>query len=189
MKKLSILIPTIDERRPQFKELMLFLTAQAIDHKIEEQVEIITLCDRGLLSIGAKRNELLKRATGDYVAFIDDDDQVCSYYIGWGLKVAESGKDCGSLIGIYTVDGENPEYFEHSIKYKEYKTTSNEIKYERYPNHLNFIKREIAQQFKFPEINHGEDTDWATQIFKAGAIKTEYEISQILYQYRYKTKK
>ena len=83
------------------------------------------------------------------------------------------------------MDGQMPKYFEHSIKYNEYNTTQNFITYERYPNHLNVIKREIAVQFKFPEINFGEDTDWATQINKSGLLKKETYIDQVLYYYNY----
>jgi hypothetical protein len=93
------------------------------------------------------------------------------------------------LRGIITFDGETPELFEHSIKYKEYKTVDNPVKYERYPNHLNCIKSSIAKQFKFPEINHGEDTDWATQIFNSGLIKTEHYIDSVMYHYNFITRK
>ena len=187
--KLSILIPTIDERRSSFKDLVLNLTAQAIDHRAEEYIELITLCDHGLLPIGAKRNELLARANGEYVAFFDDDDTPSNNYIQWAIKVIESNTDCGSLLGVITFDGENPEVFEHSLKYSEWKTTTNHVKYERYPNHLNFIRREIAQRFFFPETKQGEDEDWSTQVHKSGLIKTEFTIPEVIYHYQFKTKK
>jgi hypothetical protein len=54
---------------------------------------------------------------------------------------------------------------------------------------LNCIKASIAKQFKFPEINHGEDTQWATQIKESGLLKKEVYIDKILYHYQYVTKK
>ena len=80
--------------------------------------------------------------------------------------------------------------FEHSIDYKEYKTNppTFAITYERYPNHLNVIKTDIAKQFKFPEISFGEDTSFATQVFKSGLLKTEGYIGDVIYHYKYKTK-
>ena len=61
--------------------------------------------------------------------------------------------------------------------------------YERYPNHLNCIKSSIAKQFKFPEINFGEDTLWADKVFKSGLIKTEHFIDKVIYHYKYITNK
>lgn len=187
---LSILIPTINERRPSFKNLVMKLTEQIIDNYAEERVEIVTFCDKGLLSIGAKRNTLLSWAVKDYCCFVDDDDTVSSNYIEWALKGVESGRDCCSLLGLYTVDGHGGDLFEHSIRYKEYKTNppTMGIKYERSPNHLNIIKTEIAQAFKFAEINHGEDTHWATEIRESGLIKTEFSIPDVTYHYQYRNK-
>lgn len=180
---LSILIPTIPERALMFNKLYAELCRQGFGKGVE-----LLSCDENW-SIGAKRNYLLDKAKGEYLCFIDDDDMVASDYIDTLLKALESKPDCVSLRGVITWDGNNPELFEHSIKYKAYVTTTNPIKYERYPNHLNAIKSSIAKQFKFPEINHGEDTDWATQIHNSGMLKKEVYIDKVLYHYLYISKK
>lgn len=154
-----------------------------------ELVEILIDKDNGEKSIGEKRNALLERATGEYVCFFDDDDIPSNDYIERIFDGINKGVDCCSLMGIIRIDNGSPEIFEHSIKYKEYATTDNKVKYERYPNHLNVIKSSIAKQFKFPSINHGEDTDWATQIFKSGLVKTEHYIDKVIYNYIYTSKK
>ena len=154
-------------------------------------IEVLTNVDNGELSIGSKRNELLQRAKGDYVAFVDDDDVVTESYFKNIFEGIERKVDCCSLKGIITEDGINPLIFEHSIKYSEYKTNPDHmpVRYERFPNHLNTIRASIAKQFKFPEKNHGEDTDWATQIHKSGLIKSEYYIDEVIYHYLYRSKK
>lgn len=182
--KLSILIPSLTSRRQQCRELHWLLSTQK-----NEDVEILVFEDNGERTIGEKRNQLLEWATGEYVCFFDDDDIPSSNYISNIMEGISKGVDCCSLRGIITFDGERPELFEHSIKYNEYKTTSNPIMYERYPNHLNAIKASIATQFKFPEINHGEDTAWATQIHNSGLIKTEHYIDEVIYHYKYVTNK
>lgn len=184
MKKLSILIPSLQDRRKQCDELFWELTRQKTD-----EVEIIVFEDNGERTIGEKRNQLLEWANGEYLCFFDDDDTPSSNYISNILEGINKGVDCCSLRGIITFDGETPELFEHSIRYKEYKTVDNPVKYERYPNHLNAIKSSIAKQFKFPEINFGEDTDWATQIHNSGLIKTEHYIDSVIYHYKYVTNK
>ena len=183
---LSVLIPTIPERAAQFNNLFFDVNFQIEMQNAYGLVEILTDdAPVGTKTIGQKRNDLMSRAKGDYVCFIDDDDKISKDYIHIVLKALKSKPDNLSLLGIITWNGINPEYFEHSIRYNEYKTTNNQIKYERYPNHLNVIKHSIASQFKFPETNFGEDTDWATQIFLSGQLKKEVYINEILYHYKY----
>lgn len=184
--KLSILIPTLLSRVTYSNSLWEKLREQC--EKAKAKIEIIDCQDDGERTIGLKRNALLETATGDYICFIDDDDMISANYIELLMKAAKSDCDCSSLKGIITFNGTRPEIFEHSLKYKDWKTTNNEIKYERYPNHLNMIRSSIAKQFKFPETNHGEDHDWSTQLHKSGLLKTEYYIPDILYYYRKVTK-
>lgn len=178
--KLSLLIPCIESYRDLCNRLLIIL-----DKQKTEEVEIIVTYNNGEKSIGYYRNELLNMANGKYVAFIDADDQVSSDYIPTLLKAIEHNPDCVSLRGVITWNGNNPEIFEHSIKYDKYLTTENPIKYERFPNHLNCIKASIAKQFKFPEKNFGEDTDWAVMLKDSGLLKKEIFVDKILYHYLY----
>lgn len=185
MALLSILIPTLESRGELLRNCL-----DSLNHKdYKDKVEILLEYDNGEYSIGAKRNILLDRSIGKYVCFIDDDDIVATSYLKNIFEGIAKGVDCCSLRGIITFNGNNPEYFEHSIRYNEYKTTDNTIKYERYPNHLNCIKSSIAKQFRFADINHGEDTDWATQIHKSGLIKIEHYINDVMYHYKFITNK
>jgi len=186
MGSLSILICTIPKRQEFLDRLLKILYLQ-IKHR---RVDII-LADHQSDSIGKKRNKLLDLCTTDYLAYIDDDDRVSDNYIDLLFEGIAKEVDCCSLKGIITEDGNNPLYFEHSIKYNAYRTNPDgmPIRYERYPNHLNCIKSGIAKQFKFPETNHGEDTDWATQVFKSRLIKTEHYIPEVIYYYDYRSKK
>lgn len=185
MIKLSVLIPTIVGRESQYDSLINKLSSQYNGGEIE----ICTEKDNRETPIGAKRNKLLETASGKYLTFIDDDNGISDNYIALLLKAIESDCDCASLKGIITTNGGNPEIFEHSMKYGQWRTTTNEIKYERGINHLNLVRASIAKQFKFPEINHGEDHNWATQLQNSGLLKTEYYIDEILYFYNYRTTK
>lgn len=182
---LSILIPTLPERAEKFSKLFFDINFQIELQNAFGLIEVLTDEAPKGKSIGKKRNDLLDKAQGEYVCFIDDDDKISDDYIRLVLNALQKKPDCLSLKGIITFDGHEPKIFEHSIKYSEYRTTENAITYERYPNHLNVIKSSIAKQFKFPEINFGEDTDWATQIHKSGLLKKEVQIDKILYYYKY----
>ena len=140
------------------------------------------------MTIGAKRNVLLGMATGKYVAFIDDDDSVPDYYV---KKVVEAvQEDDPDVLGIH---GTINIMFRHGIKVKRsfYHTIDNKTYYEsprgyeRPPNHLNPMKREIALRYQFPGRNMGEDTDWAMRICRDGVLKVQKWISDPMYFYEY----
>lgn len=182
---LNILIPTIESRKDQYQRLRDRIQAQ-IDSS-NAPVKIISLIDSAKMLVGQKRNILLEHSTAKYVIFCDDDDNVPHNYIHLLVKAARENKDCANLIGQITTNGVNPQRFEHSIKYDSWFTKDN-IHY-RPPNHLNMIRSSIAKQFKFPEINRGEDMDWSMQIQKSGLLKTEAQIEDIIYFYLFDTNK
>ena len=188
--KLSILICTISKRKKYFDRLIGILDFQVQYSNVGKDVEVL-FNDNEEQTIGTKRNELLMRAKGDYVCFIDDDDTVSYDYVDKILEAIKTGADCCSLNGIITFDWMNPQVFRHSIAYQSYfeGLVNGRKEYFRYPNHLNAIKREIAQRFRFPEKNFGEDTDFATQMKEAGVLRSEAEVEGIIYHYEYITNK
>jgi glycosyltransferase involved in cell wall biosynthesis len=71
---ISILIPTLLERQDVFNKLVAGLYKQINDNKLEEKVEVISICDNRTLPLSVKRNTLQKLATGKYFCHLDDDD-------------------------------------------------------------------------------------------------------------------
>lgn len=175
-KKFSILICSLSSRADKLQRLMNVLEAQKND-----AVEILIKTDNGEIPIGKKRNLLLEEATGDYVAFIDDDDLVAEDYVKKIIEALETRPDCCGIQGIITFQGQDPRMFIHSLKYKEWFEQNNI--YYRCPNHLNPVKRELALQVRFPETNFGEDKDYSTRLFPL--LKEERFISGVVYHYLY----
>lgn len=184
---LSILIPTTPDRTGFLYKLLSQIHKQVETVNVNDLVEIIVEEDEYKLTVGEKRQRLLDKAKGQYIAFIDSDDRVSENYIEEILKGIEYSPDCCSLNGIITVDGANPKRFIHSIDYDSYFEKDNV--YYRFPNHLNAIKSSIAKRFKFRHINHGEDTDFAVQLHNSKLLKKEYKIESVIYYYDYISKK
>lgn len=178
---LSILICTLPERAVFLRRLTTSLERQSRGFPVE-----ILTDNRGRnISIGAKRNMLLKRARGEYVAFIDDDDEVAANYVQLVLQALGSKPDCAELRGEITTNGKNPKPFIHTVACKEWHEKDGV--YWRMPNHLNAIRRDFALQAGFPENNYGEDHEFSkrVQLF----LKTQGDIPQTIYYYRYRSNK
>lgn len=188
--KITILIPSLESRKGFLSSLMFSLNEQMGRYGLSKRISILKSVDNGEATIGAKRNELLQSVTTEYCCFFDDDDMPSEDYLSILFHGVKSEPDCLSLRGLLNIDGKADGIFEHSIKYDKYQTKPKaEIKYERYPNHLNVIRTEIAKCFKFKEINHGEDTDWATQIHQSKFLKNEVYSDKLIYFYNYNSKK
>lgn len=190
LQKWNVDVPRLDENGQQMftENGSPIFDVKSHSFKHPDLVEIIL--DKSNKSIGEKRNNLLNKAVGEYVCFIDSDDWVSKDYVKLIMDAIQIKPDCVSLKGVYIVDGEIDGLFDHSITYPRWETRKGDtIKYLRNTNHLNTIRRDIAVQFKFPEKNFGEDHDYSKQLQKSGLLKNEVYISEVLYEYRYNSKK
>ena len=190
--KLSILIPTLYERIDLLCELKSALYGQILLNNVKDEVEVLTLIDNREKSTGAKRNILLDMAKGDYIAFIDDDDQISPDYIKLVLEAIQSGPDVVGMRLVQYMDGEFYGNTCHSILYKEWKNipdnAANPTKwtFERCPNHLNPVKRGHALKARFPDKVFGEDQDYSYRL--RGMLKSEVMIETPIYFYWFVTK-
>jgi glycosyltransferase involved in cell wall biosynthesis len=181
---LSLLIATLDSRRSLFEELREELSRQIRAGGWESEVEILHDADSGERSIGHKRNRLLDRASGLFVAFIDDDDRVSADYVSRICQAIQADPeiDCIGIRGIVTFRGSHPREFSHSIRHSDY--FSRRHTYFRPPYHLNPMRRQIAASYRFAEVGYSEDIDWALRIRRDGVLKREAYIDSVLYFYR-----
>lgn len=190
MIDLSILIPTHIRDIHNLTYLSAILNIQAENAGLN--IEILTHIDSGILSTGDKSNKLMSIAHGKYLCRFDADDKPTDDYMRVMRDGIRSNADCISLRGMLYIDGVIDGIFEHSIKYNQYRTINareGEVKYERFPNHLNAVKSSIAKQFTYPNKTISEDTEFATKMYNSGLIKTEHYDSRIIYLYQYRTVK
>lgn len=183
---LSILVPAITERSEARDKLLDELQRQ-VDAK-DYPVEILCFIDNRKRTIGEKRDDLVQLARGRYVAFVDDDDWVAPEYVEEILMWAgEGGPDVISFINETTINGENPFKVHMKLENTEHEGArqidGNWMDINRPPWHTCAWRRELAQQFRFPATNYGEDWGWVSQF--VGRATSEYHITKVLHYYRY----
>lgn len=179
--QLSILIPTLASRQHQFIPLLLPLLNQAA--RWGGQVEVIAYWNQGERPLPTIRQLLMLEATGTYVCFVDDDDQVPNYYCDKIMRgLADTPDYVGWRMQAY-VDGQELKPTYHSLKYAGW--SEDDDGFYRDISHLNPLKRQIALQADFRAGPlWGDDSAWAAKIRAAEhSPRTEHYIPEIMYRY------
>lgn len=176
---LSILIPSTVSRKEMTDELVFKLLMQGLNQPIE-----VVLDWNEVNCVGKKRNDLLKRANGKYIVFVDSDDKVSQNYVSLIIEACKADTDCIGINGIVTTNGANERKWFISKQYGSW-YEQNGIYY-RTPNHISPVRRELALQAGFPEIAFGEDAEYSRRLFPL--LNTELIIEQPIYHYKYQTK-
>lgn len=181
--KLSILICTLPTRMDKLFNLLNTLIPQT--HF--KPVEVLYLGDTKTMSIGKKRNHLVSISSGEYVVFIDDDDNISSEYVDSILEATEYGHDCITIGGYYTKNGDKLTRAEFNVTQKVGKNhharnlQDKKMYHHMLPNHLCAWKREVALRVEFPDKSLGEDHQWAEKQHLLGY--SEFHIDKKLYHY------
>lgn len=191
---LSILIPTVIGREKSFNELEEFLQWQISAGSLWGKVEIQNICDNKELSIGAKRNELLKLATGEYCVMIDDDDTVSYQFVEKILEALEKNPDCVGYKELCIYEGKGVKSSEISIKHRTwqdakdgrnyYTFLANGFNHVRSPFYKVPIKTDLCRKVGFKDLRYEEDREFSKAIYPL--LKTEVYIDEFMYIYRYR---
>lgn len=177
--RLSILLATVVSRAPLFAKLEAEIRKQCEG----KPVEILIACDNKEISIGKKRQNLLEKATGDYICFIDDDDWIAPDYVDKILAALESSPDCVGFLFDCSTNGNHYGKAKVSLKYKIWADRVDGYKHVRSPHHKVPVKREIALKSGFPDLRYAEDKAYSDGILKY--LNSEVFIDETLYFYRY----
>lgn len=184
---LSVLVPSVSSRRETFAPKImdqLFGQHEALSPEDQTRVEILMLTDAKGVTLGTKRNDMVRLARGAYVAFVDDDDRVTPDYLSSLLEATERGDDVITFLASVTTNGGRPMVCRYSMAFDEDKNTSKE--YHRIPNHLSAVRRELALRTPFPELGKSEDSEYAKQL--KPLLRSEYHIDRTLYHYDFDTR-
>ena len=178
---LSILTPTIRGRESQVIALQEKIASQIGTQYGVPMVEHLTLSDNRARSIGAKRQALADIARGQYIAFVDDDDDVAPDYVESLLKAAETGADVITFRQRAIYNGlESEVHFGANNQDSAFNPGGITL---RAPWHVCAWRRERVEGCLFGESNYGEDLVWCQQARKR--IRTAHHIDKVLHTYRH----
>lgn len=173
--KLSILTPTIPGREAQLKALQTKITNQSIGKPVEH----LALCDNRARTIGAKRQALVDIARGEYIAFVDDDDDIANDYVSSVLDAIAKGTDVITFEQRAIYNGlESKIVFGVNNRDEPFKPGGITL---RAPWHVCAWRRESVADCQFSESNYGEDRIWSIQARKRA--RTGYHIARVLHTY------
>lgn len=189
MIKLTILIPSIPERHGKLVKLRTDLYNQRDALKIHPtlgEVEILfndsESVNNGGISVGAKRDKLMRQAQGEYLCFIDDDELPSPNYLEALLRLCQLGADIVTFKSFYKCDG----YWGVANMSLHHPTNEQATPYgefKRRPFHICPMKSSIAKNCSFPDINNAEDWAYMEQVL--AKCTTEVHTDQILHQYNH----
>jgi len=178
---LSILICSVntEERQIKLKKLINELNRQISRNLAEELVEIIIDTDNMEKSVGEKRNDLIGKAQGEFICFIDDDDFITENYLNIILSNINSGIDI-LLISIEHIEnGVNKTKIVPSLYIDNLNTGEAVFKTNHF--HLCPHKKSIARNVLFEGVNFAEDMIYSQKM--VSYISNSFSITEPIYIY------
>lgn len=176
---LSILTPSVWSRMDQCMALKNKIEKQISENDTEHKIEHLVLFDNRVMSIGRKREALVQSASGKYVAFVDDDDDISDDYIKEFLVACENDSDVITFNQKAVIDG-IPSVVEFRLNNPD-EQWSPDSTIKRGVWHVCFCRRELVNGCSFPDNNYGEDFSWIVKSRKN--FKTETIVDKVLHEY------
>jgi len=176
--RLSILMPAMADRN--WVSLADKLHTQAAACK---GVEFLLDVDSGKVTSGIKRQRLAESARGDYIAFVDDDDDVSDDYAASLLSRLTYKPDVVTFDLEQTTNGVPKNTQSFGLSHTEGTRTSDGMQLMQ-ANHLCAWRRDLALSVAWdPRLGYADDQIWYRPLL--GSIETakESHIPRVLYRY------
>lgn len=143
-------------------------------------VEVLTDVDMGESTSGIKRQRLLERASGDYVCYVDDDDEVSHDYVRSVVSATELKPDVVTFDMRVDIDRRRRESWSlrlgPDMRWRGVMSA----------NHLCAWRRDIATRVAWhPLLGYGDDQMWYKPLMMSGLVKREIHVPRTLYSYVY----
>lgn len=138
----------------------------------------------GGLSIGKKRESLVRRAKGKYLCFLDDDEDIAPNYVETLVRLCQHDMDVCTFKAI----AKNDNFWsiiDMSIYNPNIEASPNYVTL-RSPWHVCPIRSSFAKMFDFEDINYGEDIKWMEKVLTQ--VTSEARSTAVLLQYNHSNK-
>lgn len=175
--KLSILTPTVPSRANQLAKLTAKIEKQIGAHEVEHLV----FSDNRKRSIGEKRQALVDIAQGEYIAFVDDDDDISDDYVSSLLSAIERKPDVITFKQDSTYNGLKS-IVHFGLNNPDQNFVAGGVTL-RAPWHVCAWKRDKVKDCQFLSVNYGEDLAWCVQARQL--VKSALHIDTVLHYYRH----
>lgn len=184
---LSILTPSVPSRVDNsLKTLMEKIDKQIKENNLEKKVEHLIFIDNKIRTVGRKRDNLVQSAVGQFIAFVDDDDDISDDYV---LEIVNAIKNNSDVDVITFKQDCYIENYPRSVANfglkNEQQPYSPGTVFTRKPYHICAWNRLLAKNYNVPSNNICEDQGWVCQMWDVA--KTEYHIDKILHTYNHST--
>lgn len=184
---ISILICSIPERKEKRGFLLSELADQIDILPIEFGMLEVKIDDsksflNGGLSIGEKRTNLVKQATGKYLFFLDDDDTIAPNYIETIMSLCLEDRDVCTFRSFYKL----VDYWglvDMRLDYHVNDQANPNYIIRRPPWHICPVRTEFAQLYDFEDVNNAEDFEWMRKVLTH--CTTEAHTDKIIFQYNH----
>lgn len=196
---ISILIPTLIERKSVFNELVDSIHKQIKQGKYEKKVEILSICDDRSIPLSMKRNMMQKMCSGKYFMHLDDDDSLddtfCQSVVNHIENLPIFQKNEPDVIGFNQLAKVNGSRFivKPNIN-RDFRLTpverskSNQTGYkefERYPWQYSLWNKKFKKVYRTDvDTNAGEDVNWLKKITLEYPKHMSY-IDRVLHVYNF----
>lgn len=186
---LSILIPTTPDRHEMFTTLFNEVHRQIAYmqtvHPSLGHVEVLVDDSKrfldGGLSIGKKREVLVKRAEGKYLCFLDSDDWISPNYVETLVRLCQRDADVCTFRNITKT-----ETFwcvvDMGFYYPNDQANPN-LTVRRRPWHICPVRSSFAKLYDFEDSNYSEDFTWMEKVLSH--CTTEAKSESIIHEYRH----
>lgn len=189
MSVLSILIPTTPDRSDMFaylyNEVMRQVTYMQTVHPTLGNIEVVVDDSKrfldGGLSIGKKRESLVKRSTGKYLCFLDSDDWISPNYVETLVRLCQHDRDVCTFMNVTKLDNFWM-IVDMSIHYPNDQASPMHIT-RRKPWHICPVRTSFARQFVFHDISYGEDFSWMDKVLTL--CTSEAKSNSVIHEYRH----
>jgi len=181
---LSVLIPATPRRyHSHLWPLWQKLQAQVDAMQRDGDVELLVFLDNRQRTIGEKRDALVQMSRGEFIAFVDDDDDVADEYIAALVGAAERSSADVSVITFDQRASVNGAEAICSFSLRHRNEPFAQPSFKRSAWHVCAWRGDMARRVRFPATNYGEDWAWAKHLVIDA--KGEYHIDRVLHAYRY----